>query len=298
MAETATKAHQRVQLLGNLLWGLVDLSTLKPCREPVETNPGSGFVLECALQALLPISRKELPRGFLAVAGESRFLRTQFPDNLLTIVSEQVGLLIQTLRMSPVGSLASNTGDQYRIVLAIHPSRDMARTWIEAQNHVTQKDPPTPPASQMSPAKWVALALRVLPADYEGRYQALKTFQNEIRTEVAVLLQPVLQEQAAAMPMDTYAEKQHVSMWVNSQLRELGLSIRCPHTGRPAILVADLRDAETQSSRFRYAIRDERGRQTKTVSSKQFPDLELMADEPRQESRAKGPAAGRVPRDE
>ena len=298
MAESATKAHQRVQLLGHLLWGLVDLSTLKPCREPVETNHGSAFVLESALQALLPLSKKQLPTGFLAIAGECRFLRTQFPDNLLTIVSEQVGLLIQTLRVSPVGSTASNRGDQYRIVLAIHPSRVKAREWIEAQNHVTQKDPPTPSPGQMSPAKRVALALQDLPADYEGRYQALKTFQNEIRTEVAVLLQPVLQEQAAAMPIDTYAEKQHVSTWVNSQLRELGLAIRCPHTGRPAILVADLRDAETQSSRFRYAIRDERGRQTKTVSSKQLPDLELMADDPRQESRAKGPAAGRVPQDD
>lgn len=297
MADPTTKTKSRLRHLGNSLWGIVELAGVKPCREPVVSNAGTTFVLESALQALSVLPRNQRPSGFLGVAGESRFFRTQFPEDLLSIVSEQVDVMVRTLILRDLESPVSIAGDQYKILLVILPARDRVRKWIEEQNYLEQDDKQSRTHRSKTPAQLVTTVLPDLSTDYEERYAALKGFLLECRTGVAALLQPALQEQADSMEIDTYAQKQAVSVWVNSQLRELGLALRCPQTGRPAILVADLRDAETQSSRFRFVIRDSKGRQTKTISSKQLPEMELMPDEPRQESRAKGPAAGRIPMD-
>lgn len=292
MAEAAASRRSKTDLLGNRLWGIVDLNRLKPCREPVALNDGTSFLLDCVLQALVTIPAGERPRGFLGLAGESRFLRTRFPEDRLSFIGDTVALLLRGLSNQPLGTPVGVSGDQYRIVLSIHADRDTVRTWIGEQN-LSESREPHERKNRPTPEKVVADALRQLPQDYATCFEQLQQFQDRLRAEIAAAFQPILQQQAALLPLEAYADKQKIAVWVNSQLRELGLAIRCPQTGRPAILVADLRDAETQSSRFRLAIRDERGRQTKTISSKGLPELILMPDAPRRESRAMGPTAGR-----
>jgi len=260
----------------------------------VEINEGTSFVVECALQALL--SRQSRLKGYLAIAGQNSFLRTRFPDACLTPVSEQVKSLVDVVLCGLPGTVGSIAGRDYQIQLAIHFDRDTARDWIKNAGPMTNSSGGNDKTAVTTIAEMVATAVDTLPTAYAERFEILKRFQDNVRQEIAKLLQPSLQREAEAMKSESYADKQTLSVWVNAQLRELGLALRCPNTGRPAILVADMRDAETQSSRFRYAIRDDAGRATKTISSKQLPSMELMPDEPRVEGRAKGPVAGQSDR--
>jgi len=125
--------------------------------------------------------------------------------------------------------------------------------------------------------------IRDLPGDYAARYKELQELSHEFRTEVARQLGPAMNAHLKKMPQDSYAEKQALASWVNGQLRALGLAIKCPKTGRPANLVADIKQAGSDVSRFRLEIRDERGKKTRTFASRELPELELMEDEPRQE---------------
>ena len=288
-------ANVRPRLLGSLLWGMIDIARLRPCREPVRSNTGTAQVTAWVIEALATLPQQRRPAGFVAVAGESRFLRTEFPEQLLSNVAAQVALLVQALADDPAAGPVSVAGPEYRILLRAGAERASLRGWIEEQQDVRPAAEPPRPRQRTATATLAAAALAELPADYAARYEALRAFREEMQGEIAAWLQPALRQQAEAMPCDSYANKQEVAVWVNSQTRELGLTLRCPNTGRPAILTADVRDAATGSSRFRFVIRDERGRQTKTVSSATLPELVLMPDEPRREARARGPAAGQVP---
>lgn len=119
--------------------------------------------------------------------------------------------------------------------------------------------------------------------EYAARYSRLHELSHEFRSEVARQLQPTLNSELQKMPQDSYAEKQALASWVNGQLRELGLAVKCPKTGRPANLVADIKEAGSDVSRFRFEIRDENGKKARTLASRELPELELMEDEPRQE---------------
>lgn len=133
----------------------------------------------------------------------------------------------------------------------------------------------------------VRAALRkLLPAKQqppEARMAALGALQSALVNELATDLQEPLQSMIEQMPADTRAEKQAICTFVNGTLRRLGMAIRCPKTGRPALLVADQKQADSDISRFRLEIRDEAGKKTRTFSSTTLPTLELRQDEPRSE---------------
>ena len=288
-------ANVRTRLLGSLLWGMIDIAGLRPCREPVRSNTGTAQVTAWVIEALAALPRERRPAGFVAVAGESRYLRTEFPERLLSNVAAGVTLLVRALADDPAAGPVSVAGPEHRILLRVGAERASLRGWIEEQQDMRPAAEPPEARQSTATARLAEAALADLPADYADRYEALRAFREEMQGEIAARLQPALRRQAEAMPCDSYADKQEVAVWVNSQTRELGLALRCPNTGHPAILTADVRDAASGSSRFRFVIRDERGRQTKTVSSSTLPELVLMPDEPRREARARGPAAGQVP---
>jgi hypothetical protein len=105
------------------------------------------------------------------------------------------------------------------------------------------------------------------------------------RREMAERLSGPLSAKVHRMPQETYEQKKSIASWVNSTLREVGLAIRCPKTGRPAILIADIRNSPEDSSRFRLEITDEDGRKVRTWTGSNLTDLELelREDEPRKE---------------
>ncbi len=131
----------------------------------------------------------------------------------------------------------------------------------------------------------VAETVRGLPEGYADARVMAMALRQELVAALAAAVQPRLNAHLRSMPHETYGEKQALATWVNHELHnELGLAIRCPRTGRPAILIADTRDGKDVQGRFRLEVHDERGRKARTYTASALPDLELMADPPRRES--------------
>jgi hypothetical protein len=112
---------------------------------------------------------------------------------------------------------------------------------------------------------------------YEHTRARLASTSRIVREELAAILQPAINGQAAAMPHETYEEKKTLANWINRELRQLGLAIRCPRTGEPCLLQAGpARDHVV--GRFRLDYMDESGRRHSPSSSVSLPQLELMPD--------------------
>jgi hypothetical protein len=117
------------------------------------------------------------------------------------------------------------------------------------------------------------------PTEYQAFFDHLLALAVAVREELATRLSPRLSAQVRAVPHDTYAEKQELAKWVNGQLRQLGLAVRCPKTGRAAILVADL-GPNPEKGRFQIQTVHDRKR---TLSSVDLPDFSLMPADLRQD---------------
>jgi len=114
-----------------------------------------------------------------------------------------------------------------------------------------------------------------------------------VRSAIAQSMEPLLNEHMARLPQASCSEKQALAKWVNAELRELGLAIRCPKTGTPAYLMGSpvLPD---QAGRFQLEIRQENsGRRHRTLSSVTLPHLTLMAEDPRRKLGIEEPRSGR-----
>jgi hypothetical protein len=137
-------------------------------------------------------------------------------------------------------------------------------------------------------ANWrstVRSVMACLPTGYADAGPAASAMRRIFHEELAAALEPRLNAHLKTMAHDTYADKKALASWVNNELHYVqGLTIRCPRTDLPAILVTDIRDAETQASRFRLEVRSPDGRASKTYSSAKLPELKLMEDPPRNES--------------
>jgi len=105
--------------------------------------------------------------------------------------------------------------------------------------------------------------------------------------ELAAALAPRLNAHLRSVPVGTYQEARTAASWLNHQLHTLHLCTRCPKTGRPAILLADIRGGERDRPRWRFQARDETGVTARTASSSELPALELMEDPPRREGLSK-----------
>lgn len=99
------------------------------------------------------------------------------------------------------------------------------------------------------------------PTEYPAFFDHLLALAVAVREELAARLSPKLSAQVRTMPHETYAEKQELAKWVNGQLRQLGLAVRCPKTGRPAILLAD-HGPDPQKGRFQVQTVHDRKRRT------------------------------------
>jgi hypothetical protein len=121
-------------------------------------------------------------------------------------------------------------------------------------------------------------------AGYQQVQAALANVRKQVQAAIAETLTPALNAHLDAQPQDTYSEKRHLASWVNHELHQLGLNIRCPLTGLPAILVADRRGDADEPSRFRLEVRDGTGRKRRTYCSQKLPVLDLVEEPPRREN--------------
>lgn len=118
--------------------------------------------------------------------------------------------------------------------------------------------------------------LAALPADYEASYAEIVKCRHQFFREISQALEGRLNAHLHTLPRETLAEKRNIATMVNRDLRELNLCVRCPHTGSPAILVADFSGHSDGTSRFRYEMVSETGRRLKKLASRDVPTLELQ----------------------
>ena len=111
--------------------------------------------------------------------------------------------------------------------------------------------------------------------DYESLRRRL-TKASELFHELVVerLCEP-LNTHLASLPAESLEQKQEVSRIVNRDLRAIGLTLRCPVTGEPAILRA--RPGLGQpGGRFQFELTGPEAERRVTRSSSKLFTLELM----------------------
>lgn len=96
--------------------------------------------------------------------------------------------------------------------------------------------------------------------------------QSSMRAALAKAVEPSLNAQLRSMPHTTYDDKREVAKWLNAELRQLGLAIQCPKTGRPAFLVADP-GGKPGIGRFQLEVTTETGKPHRSVSTASLPAL-------------------------
>jgi hypothetical protein len=132
------------------------------------------------------------------------------------------------------------------------------------------------------------LLLTDLPGDYTARYAAIQAIRHAFHREIAVALEPAINERVSQMPQDTPEERQNLASWINEQLRQIGLAAKCPVTGRPASIVVDRQDREhPEITRFRYGVRSEDGKYSHNATSRNLGEFKLTEHSPRVEALAK-----------
>ncbi len=126
-------------------------------------------------------------------------------------------------------------------------------------------------------------------ADSYAQLSMRARFVRSVATaEIAIAVTVSLNAEAKQRPQDTLVEKRELAAWVNHELRQLGLTLAFPGTGRPAILTATpgRRDAD-EGSRFRLESKDEQGRRVMSASLEWIPELEPIENPPRIEGGAR-----------
>ena len=135
------------------------------------------------------------------------------------------------------------------------------------------------------------LALEALPHDYPTRYQRIAAMRHDIQRAFASALSEPLNQYVLSLPQSSLEEKRELARSVNKDLRLLNLAVRCPETGRAAILLAESGYLD-RSSKFRFKSIDETGRRWKRCVSERTPRLELMEGPAREETQARGERGG------
>lgn len=118
----------------------------------------------------------------------------------------------------------------------------------------------------------------------EQRLNSLSESRRLFYEELAKASEAPLNAVIAEMDRGDLESRRALASWANERLRSLGLTVRCPRTGRPGILVVDTRDPNDTVGRYRIEVREPSGRMIRTVSARALPHLALMEDSPRSES--------------
>lgn len=135
----------------------------------------------------------------------------------------------------------------------------------------------------------IRVLLRGAPAGFEQRYAKFAALRAAFHQELSIALEPAFNEFAKQLPRDTIQDRNDLAVEVNGRLRTLGLTLKCPRTGKPAIIITDRHDPDRpEESRFRLQVQGEDGRRQRTVTSKELFSLDLMPDPGRVESFARG----------
>lgn len=118
---------------------------------------------------------------------------------------------------------------------------------------------------------------------FEEQAERLERRSHEFRQQLAAELTPTLNAKIQAMPHETYEEKKNLAKWVNEELRRFDLAIKCPKTGEPSILLADVGN-KPEFGRFIIEHKNDDGKRVRSFTSAELPHLELIEANPRREA--------------
>jgi hypothetical protein len=121
------------------------------------------------------------------------------------------------------------------------------------------------------------LTLR-LPSEFGAFREEAVELERVFLQLIAERLQNQFNHFLRQIPHETLEQKRNLAKFANAELQRLGLAIRCPKTGRSALLVADGYGDEV-GGRFTLKIQLECGRETHRTHSYELPVLQLMADD-------------------
>lgn len=123
--------------------------------------------------------------------------------------------------------------------------------------------------------------------------EAAQRLRRTFHAELAAALEPRLNTHLQSLPQHSCDDKRRIATWTNGALRELGLAIRCPVTGRAARLLADYRDDGSRESRFRLEVSGPDGRKKRSYTGTTLPHLSLRESPPREEGLTRWNEKGR-----
>lgn len=114
--------------------------------------------------------------------------------------------------------------------------------------------------------------------DFAAQQAHSHCVRQALFTAMGEALQRSLNEHLSRQPQSSMDDRRALAAEVNRCLRSLSLAIKCPRTGRPAILVVDTADGDhADVSRFRLQITDDLGKRRRTLTDINLPlPLSLM----------------------
>jgi len=115
-----------------------------------------------------------------------------------------------------------------------------------------------------------------LPEGFGERYVALQAIRQAFYSHLAASLQPALNNYVKTQRQDTYEERGELASWINQSLRKMGLSLICPTSNKPAILITDwILSGERKILRYRFQTTEPSGKRVRSCTSYELPDLEV-----------------------
>jgi len=153
--------------------------------------------------------------------------------------------------------------------------RNIAATQQEAPGLVASADRSEDMHSRL--ATLVESDLSRVSADYASLRQYFLAQREALTNLTARNLRDALNAHIASLPKDSYEQKRQLATWLNTELRSLGVAIRCPKTGLPTYLRAHI-GREPTVGRFRLDYWDGSVRQH-PASFNELPPFEFIAAE-------------------
>ncbi len=126
-----------------------------------------------------------------------------------------------------------------------------------------------------------------LPESHEERVVVLQSIRKTFYAALAKYFEKTLNMHVQSQPQATADERHALASWINQTVRQLGLSLVCPRTHQPAILVSDVGSGSRQVPRFRFQTTSVSGKKIRSCTTTELPELELMQAPSRIESFAK-----------
>jgi hypothetical protein len=114
-------------------------------------------------------------------------------------------------------------------------------------------------------------------AEYATVKSKITSLMTILREEAASAIHRPLNQAAAILPQSTYHEKKVLANWVNSEMRGMGLALRCPKSGEPSIIQATV-GHNPEAGKFRLDYVDIDGRHRNQTVSVRLPVLDPMPD--------------------